>query len=40
MLTRTEERISNMIKNIEEKDNDNKNNDSSNSENTDYCCLQ
>ena len=35
MLTRTEERITNMIKNIQEKDDENdKNNDSSNSENT------
>jgi hypothetical protein len=34
MLTRTEERILNMIKNIEEKDDDRKNNGSLNSENT------
>ena len=35
MLTRTEERITNMIKNIQEKDDQNdKNNDSPNSENT------
>jgi hypothetical protein len=34
MLTRTEERITNTIKNIEEKDDDNKNNGSPNSENT------
>ena len=34
MLTRTEERIANMIKKIEEKDDDSKNNDSLNSENT------
>ena len=34
MLTRTEERITNTIKNIQEKDYDNKNNDSPNSENT------
>ena len=40
MLTRTEERISNMIKNIQEKDYDDKNNDSSNSENTTATLLQ